>query len=520
MIGSRSSASSRSSRRRRRRRSSARSTRSSRADYIINSGGSFGGHRPQPDARRADRRSCPRSRRSRRCASATAEHQRQRRLHHRGRPGDRRSSCSTSTGRGHARRPRDRRHRGVEEEGRRPTTGRSATAIPVTFVKTGSDPLQVEIHLQRKQIVLPATTSSRSQTLREELHRAARLLDLRQAEARRVAPSRAAARSSRCSTAYPTAKLQDNAQYKADQKKSSTRSLGLVYVLLFLAVIIAFIGIANTLRCRSTNARARSGCCARSAMSRRQVRSMIRWESVIIALLGTVLGLVIGAVLRLGVVDGAARPGHHEVRSRARAARRHRRVRRGLAASSPRSSRRAARRSSTCCSAISTRVTRTATSDEKRSCTRGVLVAHLLARGRPGSAPSRRAASRRSVARMRTASRPAFWRCRPRPSRPGCRPASARSTAASRGRRAAASGTGTPITGSGVIDAVMPGQVRGAAGAGDDHPQAPVGGRCGRTRTSRRACGAPRRCAPRAHAELGEHVDRGLHRPADRSRCP
>ena len=41
-------------------------------------------------------------------------------------------------------------------------------------------------------------------------------------------------------------------------------------------------------------------------------------------------------------------------------------------------------------------------------------------------------------------------------------------------------------------------EVRGTARAGDDHPQAAVGGACARTRTSRRACGAPRRRAPRA----------------------
>ncbi len=36
------------------------------------------------------------------------------------------------------------------------------------------------------------------------------------------------------------------------------------------------------------------------------------------------------------------------------------------------------------------------------------------------------------------------------------------------------SGTGTPITGSGVTDASMPGQVRGAAGAGDQHLEPPL----------------------------------------------
>ena len=46
---------------------------------------------------------------------------------------------------------------------------------------------------------------------------------------------------------YPTAKLQDNAQFKADQAKQLNQLLGLIYGLLIFAVIIAFIGIANTL---------------------------------------------------------------------------------------------------------------------------------------------------------------------------------------------------------------------------------------------------------------------------------
>ena len=54
--------------------------------------------------------------------------------------------------------------------------------------------------------------------LREELRRSARLPRLRQAEARRVAGGRAARRSKRSPKPYPNAKVQDNAEFKADQK--------------------------------------------------------------------------------------------------------------------------------------------------------------------------------------------------------------------------------------------------------------------------------------------------------------
>ena len=55
-------------------------------------------------------------------------------------------------------------------------------------------------------------------------------------------------------------------------------------------------------------------------MTRRQLRSSVRWESVIIALLGTLLGLVIGVVVRLGDGAGARRPGHRQVLARPGAA--------------------------------------------------------------------------------------------------------------------------------------------------------------------------------------------------------
>jgi putative ABC transport system permease protein len=90
---------------------------------------------------------------------------------------------------------------------------------------------------------------------------------------------------------YPNAKLQDNAQYKADQKKQVNQVLILVYVLLFLAVIIAFIGIINTMTLSIYERTRELGLLRAVGESRRQVRSMVRWEAAIIALFGTLLGI-------------------------------------------------------------------------------------------------------------------------------------------------------------------------------------------------------------------------------------
>jgi putative ABC transport system permease protein len=92
---------------------------------------------------------------------------------------------------------------------------------------------------------------------------------------------------------YPTAKLKDQAQYKDDQVSTINSLLNLVYALLLLAIIIALIGIANTLALSIYERTHELGLLRAVGMTRKQVRSSIRWESVIIAVFGTLLGLVI-----------------------------------------------------------------------------------------------------------------------------------------------------------------------------------------------------------------------------------
>jgi putative ABC transport system permease protein len=101
---------------------------------------------------------------------------------------------------------------------------------------------------------------------------------------------------------YANADLKDNAQYKADQKKQVNQVLLLVYVLLFLAVIIAFIGIVNTMTLSIYERTREIGLLRAVGSSRRQVRSMVRWEAAIIALFGTALGLLMALVLGWAVV--------------------------------------------------------------------------------------------------------------------------------------------------------------------------------------------------------------------------
>jgi putative ABC transport system permease protein len=70
--------------------------------------------------------------------------------------------------------------------------------------------------------------------------------------------------------------------------------LALIYALLGLAIVIALLGIGNTLALSIFERTREIGLLRAVGMTRSQLRSAIRWESVIIALQGTVLGLGIG----------------------------------------------------------------------------------------------------------------------------------------------------------------------------------------------------------------------------------
>ena len=95
---------------------------------------------------------------------------------------------------------------------------------------------------------------------------------------------------------YPGVTAQNQAQYIAQSTQFINQLLNLVYVLLLLAVIIALLGIGNTLAL-STYERIREiGLFRAVGMTRSQLRSTIRLESVVIALQGTALGLFIGVL--------------------------------------------------------------------------------------------------------------------------------------------------------------------------------------------------------------------------------
>jgi putative ABC transport system permease protein len=93
---------------------------------------------------------------------------------------------------------------------------------------------------------------------------------------------------------YPTAKLQDLATYKADQLAQLNGFVILIYILLVFAIFIAAIGVINTLLLSVYERTREVGLLRAVGMARSQVRSATRWESVLIAWLGTFMGIILG----------------------------------------------------------------------------------------------------------------------------------------------------------------------------------------------------------------------------------
>ena len=110
-------------------------------------------------------------------------------------------------------------------------------------------------------------------------------------------------------TKYSGTTVMDQAAFKTARAKPIQQMLMLVYALLALAILIALLGIGNTLALSIFERTRELGVMRAVGMTRQQLRAMIRWESVIIALQGTVLGLLIGVFFRPG-----ARTGHEEPR--------------------------------------------------------------------------------------------------------------------------------------------------------------------------------------------------------------
>ncbi len=95
---------------------------------------------------------------------------------------------------------------------------------------------------------------------------------------------------------FPTVEAKDQEEFKDFIGEEVNTLLGVVYALLALAVIVSLFGIVNTLALSIFERTRELGLMRAVGMSRRQVRSIVRYESVITALIGAVLGSLLGVI--------------------------------------------------------------------------------------------------------------------------------------------------------------------------------------------------------------------------------
>ncbi|MGH9150875.1 MAG: ABC transporter permease [Acidimicrobiales bacterium] len=120
-----------------------------------------------------------------------------------------------------------------------------------------------------------------------------------------VAPDDARRAVESVAAAYPTAEVQDQQEFKEAQSAQINQILGLVYAMLGFAVVIALMGIANTLSLSIHERTRELGLLRAVGMTRGQLRSSVRWESVIIAVFGTVGGIAIGVFFAFIAITAA-----------------------------------------------------------------------------------------------------------------------------------------------------------------------------------------------------------------------
>ena len=106
---------------------------------------------------------------------------------------------------------------------------------------------------------------------------------------------------------YPIVTLQDQTELAEQVRGQVNQLLSLVYALLGLAVVIAVLGIINTLLLSVLERTREIGLLRAVGTDRRQVRRMVRIEALLIALFGALLGvglgLVFGVAIQRSLVD-------------------------------------------------------------------------------------------------------------------------------------------------------------------------------------------------------------------------
>jgi putative ABC transport system permease protein len=128
-----------------------------------------------------------------------------------------------------------------------------------------------------------------------------------------VSPADAKAAASAVAKDFPNVQLDDQAEFRQRQANQINVLLGIVTALLGLAIIIALFGIVNTLALSIFERTREIGLLRAVGMLRKQVKTMIRWEAVLIAVFGALLGTAVGLFFGWAMVQALKTQGITEL---------------------------------------------------------------------------------------------------------------------------------------------------------------------------------------------------------------
>jgi putative ABC transport system permease protein len=110
---------------------------------------------------------------------------------------------------------------------------------------------------------------------------------------------------------YPSVNVKDREEFVSSNLAQIDVVLNVIYALLFLSVLIALLGIANTLALSIVERTRELGLLRAVGMTRRQMRGTVRWEAVLIALFGTIGGLGVGVFFGWAIFQALKDQGFH-----------------------------------------------------------------------------------------------------------------------------------------------------------------------------------------------------------------
>jgi putative ABC transport system permease protein len=118
-----------------------------------------------------------------------------------------------------------------------------------------------------------------------------------------VTPEQGQAAIDRVTDKYPSIKAETKAEFEKTVKDRLDSFLAVITVFLAFSLLIALIGIANTLALSVIERTRELGLLRAVGMSRRQLRRMVRWEAVIGSIFGALLGIALGIVFGVAATN-------------------------------------------------------------------------------------------------------------------------------------------------------------------------------------------------------------------------